>query len=157
MQFFLIVKFNLHCTVICLLHWQLLVLMDLFALTTWVWYLKLMHPVLESLRNTDKQWLIDTLYAFNAGNVEKFQSLKTAWGQQVSRWLFKCKWKAVKFLVFSSCIYIVSKWTCMNFSFPPQSLISQLMRANSWRRSNYSVSWRYKCYLIQMWWAGKLF
>uniref|UniRef100_A0A8C5DSP9 26S proteasome non-ATPase regulatory subunit 13 n=1 Tax=Gouania willdenowi TaxID=441366 RepID=A0A8C5DSP9_GOUWI len=42
----------------------------------------LMHPVLESLRNTDKQWLIDTLYAFNAGNVEKFQSFKTAWGQQ---------------------------------------------------------------------------
>uniref|UniRef100_A0A8C1BND7 26S proteasome non-ATPase regulatory subunit 13 n=1 Tax=Cyprinus carpio carpio TaxID=630221 RepID=A0A8C1BND7_CYPCA len=42
----------------------------------------LMHPVLESLRNTDKQWLIDTLYAFNAGNVEKFQALKTAWGQQ---------------------------------------------------------------------------
>lgn len=83
-----------------LLHWQLLVLMDLFALTTWVWYLKLMHPVLESLRNTDKQWLIDTLYAFNAGNVEKFQSLKTAWGQQVSRWLIKCKCKAVKFVFF---------------------------------------------------------
>lgn len=45
--------------------------------------LQLMHPVLESLRNTDKQWLIDTLYAFNAGNVEKFQGFKTAWGQQV--------------------------------------------------------------------------
>ncbi|MEQ2176995.1 26S proteasome non-ATPase regulatory subunit 13 [Goodea atripinnis] len=43
----------------------------------------LMHPVLESLRNTDKQWLIDTLYAFNAGNVEKFQGFKSAWGQQV--------------------------------------------------------------------------
>uniref|UniRef100_A0AAQ4P732 26S proteasome non-ATPase regulatory subunit 13 n=1 Tax=Gasterosteus aculeatus aculeatus TaxID=481459 RepID=A0AAQ4P732_GASAC len=42
----------------------------------------LMHPVLESLRNTDKQWLIDTLYAFNGGNVEKFQSFKSAWGQQ---------------------------------------------------------------------------
>nr|XP_033784396.1 26S proteasome non-ATPase regulatory subunit 13 [Geotrypetes seraphini] len=42
----------------------------------------LMHPVLESLRNTDRQWLIDTLYAFNSGNVEKFQALKTAWGQQ---------------------------------------------------------------------------
>ncbi|XP_039594038.1 26S proteasome non-ATPase regulatory subunit 13 [Polypterus senegalus] len=42
----------------------------------------LMHPVLESLRNTDKQWLIDTLYAFNSGNVEKFMSFKTAWGQQ---------------------------------------------------------------------------
>uniref|UniRef100_A0AAY5EX22 26S proteasome non-ATPase regulatory subunit 13 n=1 Tax=Electrophorus electricus TaxID=8005 RepID=A0AAY5EX22_ELEEL len=36
----------------------------------------LMHPVLESLRNTDKQWLIDTLYAFNSGNVVKFQALK---------------------------------------------------------------------------------
>uniref|UniRef100_A0A672FTC0 26S proteasome non-ATPase regulatory subunit 13 n=1 Tax=Salarias fasciatus TaxID=181472 RepID=A0A672FTC0_SALFA len=42
----------------------------------------LMHPVLESLRNTDKQWLIDTLYAFNGGNVEKFQGFKSAWGQQ---------------------------------------------------------------------------
>lgn len=44
-----------------------------------------MHPVLESLRSTDKQWLIDTLYAFNGGNVEKFQSFKAAWGQQVSQ------------------------------------------------------------------------
>uniref|UniRef100_A0A8I5R240 26S proteasome non-ATPase regulatory subunit 13 n=4 Tax=Simiiformes TaxID=314293 RepID=A0A8I5R240_PAPAN len=43
---------------------------------------QLMHPVLESLRNTDRQWLIDTLYAFNSGNVERFQTLKTAWGQQ---------------------------------------------------------------------------
>uniref|UniRef100_A0A8C4I560 PSD13 N-terminal domain-containing protein n=1 Tax=Dicentrarchus labrax TaxID=13489 RepID=A0A8C4I560_DICLA len=42
----------------------------------------LMHPVLETLRNTDKQWLIDTLYAFNGGNVEKFQGFKSAWGQQ---------------------------------------------------------------------------
>ncbi|XP_012589812.1 PREDICTED: 26S proteasome non-ATPase regulatory subunit 13 [Condylura cristata] len=42
----------------------------------------LMHPVLESLRGTDRQWLIDTLYAFNSGNVEKFQTLKSAWGQQ---------------------------------------------------------------------------
>ncbi|XP_062405678.1 26S proteasome non-ATPase regulatory subunit 13-like [Sardina pilchardus] len=42
----------------------------------------LMHPVLETLRKTDKQWLIDTLYAFNGGNVEKFQALKSSWGQQ---------------------------------------------------------------------------
>uniref|UniRef100_A0A673W406 26S proteasome non-ATPase regulatory subunit 13 n=1 Tax=Salmo trutta TaxID=8032 RepID=A0A673W406_SALTR len=44
----------------------------------------LMHPVLESLRSTDKQWLIDTLYAFNGGNVEKFQAYKSAWGAQVT-------------------------------------------------------------------------
>ncbi|XP_055505081.1 LOW QUALITY PROTEIN: 26S proteasome non-ATPase regulatory subunit 13-like [Leucoraja erinacea] len=42
----------------------------------------LMHPVLESLRTTDKQWLIDTLFAFNSGNVDRFQALKTCWGQQ---------------------------------------------------------------------------
>ncbi|KAM4721650.1 26S proteasome non-ATPase regulatory subunit 13 [Rhinophrynus dorsalis] len=42
----------------------------------------LMHPVLESLRNSDRKWLIDTLYAFNSGNVETFRALKTAWGQQ---------------------------------------------------------------------------
>uniref|UniRef100_A0A8C7IDB5 Proteasome 26S subunit, non-ATPase 13 n=1 Tax=Oncorhynchus kisutch TaxID=8019 RepID=A0A8C7IDB5_ONCKI len=44
----------------------------------------LMHPVLESLRSTDKQWLIDTLYSFNGGNVEKFQAYKSAWGAQVT-------------------------------------------------------------------------
>uniref|UniRef100_A0A8V0ZEY1 26S proteasome non-ATPase regulatory subunit 13 n=2 Tax=Gallus gallus TaxID=9031 RepID=A0A8V0ZEY1_CHICK len=44
----------------------------------------LMHPVLESLRSTDRQWLIDTLYAFNSGNVETFQALKSAWGQQMT-------------------------------------------------------------------------
>ncbi|XP_007606304.1 26S proteasome non-ATPase regulatory subunit 13-like [Cricetulus griseus] len=43
----------------------------------------LMHPVLESLRSTDRQWLIDTLYAFNSGDVDRFQTLKSAWGQQV--------------------------------------------------------------------------
>ena len=42
-----------------------------------------MHPVLESLRDTDRQWLIDTLYAFNSGAVDRFQTLKCAWGQQV--------------------------------------------------------------------------
>ncbi|XP_075044083.1 26S proteasome non-ATPase regulatory subunit 13 [Mixophyes fleayi] len=42
----------------------------------------LMHPILETLRKSERQWLIDTLYAFNSGNVETFRSLKTAWGQQ---------------------------------------------------------------------------
>ncbi|KGL82303.1 26S proteasome non-ATPase regulatory subunit 13, partial [Tinamus guttatus] len=56
----------------------------IFSLLTLVLlgFLQLMHPVLESLRNTDRQWLIDTLYAFNSGNVETFQALKSAWGQQ---------------------------------------------------------------------------
>ena len=41
-----------------------------------------MYPVLEILRNTDQQWLIDTLYAFISGVVDRFQILKPAWGQQ---------------------------------------------------------------------------
>ncbi len=56
---------------------------SLLTTTTSALSLQLMHPVLETLRNTDKQWLIDTLYAFNGGNVEKFQGFKSAWGQQV--------------------------------------------------------------------------
>nr|XP_006628578.2 PREDICTED: 26S proteasome non-ATPase regulatory subunit 13-like isoform X2 [Lepisosteus oculatus] len=42
----------------------------------------LMHPILESLRSGDKKWLIDTLYAFNSGNVEDFCDLKSFWGNQ---------------------------------------------------------------------------
>ncbi|XP_062899772.1 26S proteasome non-ATPase regulatory subunit 13-like [Mobula hypostoma] len=42
----------------------------------------LMHPILESLRDTENQWLIDTLYAFNSGDVETFFCLKTFWGSQ---------------------------------------------------------------------------
>ena len=29
--------------------------------------LQLAHPILNSLKDTDKQWLVDLLYAFNAG------------------------------------------------------------------------------------------
>ncbi|XP_051890403.1 26S proteasome non-ATPase regulatory subunit 13-like isoform X1 [Pristis pectinata] len=42
----------------------------------------LMHPILESLRDTENQWLIDTLYAFNSGDVETFFGLKSYWGSQ---------------------------------------------------------------------------
>ncbi|XP_041084699.1 26S proteasome non-ATPase regulatory subunit 13-like isoform X4 [Polyodon spathula] len=42
----------------------------------------LMHPILESLRSTDNRWLIDTLYAFNRGDVEAFYILKGCWDTQ---------------------------------------------------------------------------
>ncbi|MGH0187281.1 UNVERIFIED_CONTAM: hypothetical protein FKN15_024379 [Acipenser sinensis] len=41
-----------------------------------------MHPILESLRSTDNRWLIDTLYAFNSGDVEAFFILKGCWDSQ---------------------------------------------------------------------------
>ena len=41
-----------------------------------------MHPVLDKLRGTEKQWLVDLLYAFNAGNISKFDDLKKHWVNQ---------------------------------------------------------------------------
>eukprot|EP01147_Barroeca_monosierra_P007717 gene7717-614_t len=41
----------------------------------------LAHPILESLRSTDKEWLIDLLYAFNSGDLSKFDFLKPQWAQ----------------------------------------------------------------------------
>ncbi|XP_062595435.1 26S proteasome non-ATPase regulatory subunit 13-like [Saccostrea cucullata] len=42
----------------------------------------LAHPILESLKSTDKAWLTDLLYCFNSGNIPKFDELKKFWGAQ---------------------------------------------------------------------------
>ncbi|XP_002734515.1 26S proteasome non-ATPase regulatory subunit 13-like [Saccoglossus kowalevskii] len=42
----------------------------------------LAHPVLDSLKETDKIWLVDLLFAFNSGNLERYESLKPQWKQQ---------------------------------------------------------------------------
>ncbi|XP_072164966.1 26S proteasome non-ATPase regulatory subunit 13-like [Diadema setosum] len=42
----------------------------------------LAHPVLASLRSTDKSWLVDLLFAFNSGNLDQFESLAQVWKQQ---------------------------------------------------------------------------
>ena len=47
-----------------------------------------MHPILESLNNTQDQWLVDLLFAFNRGDLDKFDSLKTLWTQQVKKFYF---------------------------------------------------------------------
>nr|KAG5706884.1 hypothetical protein BaRGS_021390 [Batillaria attramentaria] len=44
----------------------------------------LAHDILLSLKNTDKEWLVDLLYAFNSGNIAKFDELKKFWGTQIS-------------------------------------------------------------------------
>ena len=43
----------------------------------------LAHPVLETLKSTERAWLIDLLYAFNSGNIPKFDQLKSHWVNQV--------------------------------------------------------------------------
>ncbi|XP_015762011.1 PREDICTED: 26S proteasome non-ATPase regulatory subunit 13-like [Acropora digitifera] len=42
----------------------------------------LAHPILESLKGTQHGWLIELLYAFNSGDLAKFEELKRHWQQQ---------------------------------------------------------------------------
>lgn len=39
----------------------------------------LAHSVLESLKSTENAWLIELLYAFNSGNINKFEMMKPQW------------------------------------------------------------------------------
>ncbi|ESO09500.1 hypothetical protein HELRODRAFT_156472 [Helobdella robusta] len=42
----------------------------------------LAHPVLNCLQNTNQKWLMDLLYAFNSGDLNKFYELQPLWKQQ---------------------------------------------------------------------------
>ena len=44
----------------------------------------LAHDILAALNGTPNEWLIQVLYAFNSGDIEKFNALKEKWGQQVN-------------------------------------------------------------------------
>lgn len=40
----------------------------------------LAHPVLATLNGTDRSWLVELLYAFNAGDLDRFEAMRTHWG-----------------------------------------------------------------------------
>ncbi|XP_065834428.1 26S proteasome non-ATPase regulatory subunit 13-like [Oscarella lobularis] len=42
----------------------------------------LAHPILSSLQETEHQWLVDLLYAFNSGSLPKFYELRPRWESQ---------------------------------------------------------------------------
>lgn len=42
----------------------------------------LQHPVLQTLRGTRDQWLVDLLFAFNRGDLMQFDALRPSWEQQ---------------------------------------------------------------------------
>ncbi|XP_062509700.1 26S proteasome non-ATPase regulatory subunit 13-like [Corticium candelabrum] len=42
----------------------------------------LAHPVLESLKGTENDWLVSLLYAFNSGDIGQFELLKSHWQKQ---------------------------------------------------------------------------
>ncbi|XP_018795757.1 PREDICTED: 26S proteasome non-ATPase regulatory subunit 13 [Bactrocera latifrons] len=41
----------------------------------------LAHPILESLKGTDNEWLVELLKAFNTGNIPKFNEMKKIWSK----------------------------------------------------------------------------
>lgn len=41
----------------------------------------LAHPILDSLKGTEKEWLVDLLKAFNFGDIKKFNTMKSVWGK----------------------------------------------------------------------------
>ncbi|GIY35425.1 26S proteasome non-ATPase regulatory subunit 13 [Caerostris extrusa] len=42
----------------------------------------LAHPILDSLKGTGKEWVIDLLLTFNSGNLEKYEKLRKSWSSQ---------------------------------------------------------------------------
>eukprot|EP00730_Choanoeca_flexa_P019613 TRINITY_DN9589_c0_g1_i7.p1 TRINITY_DN9589_c0_g1~~TRINITY_DN9589_c0_g1_i7.p1 ORF type:complete len:405 (+),score=105.68 TRINITY_DN9589_c0_g1_i7:175-1389(+) len=42
----------------------------------------LSHPIIKVLNDTDKSWVIELLYAFNAGDLAKFSNLSSTWEGQ---------------------------------------------------------------------------
>lgn len=41
----------------------------------------LAHPILDTLKNTPNAWIIELLYAFNTGDIQKFEAMKAQWGK----------------------------------------------------------------------------
>lgn len=42
-----------------------------------------MHPILDSLSNTEHDWLRSLLFAFNSGDIGKFEALAPHFSKQV--------------------------------------------------------------------------
>ena len=48
----------------------------------------LAHPILDAVKQTDKQWIVDLLYAFNSGDIPKFEKSASLLQQQVCIYSF---------------------------------------------------------------------
>lgn len=42
----------------------------------------LAHPILDSIKGSEHQWIVNLLYAFNSGDIVKFESSKSVWTKQ---------------------------------------------------------------------------
>lgn len=44
--------------------------------------LQLAHPILESLKGSSSEWLMELLLTFNQGSISKFEAMKPQWSTQ---------------------------------------------------------------------------
>lgn len=42
----------------------------------------LQHEILDALRNSEKSWLVQLLFAFNSGNIKAYKELHSQWSKQ---------------------------------------------------------------------------
>ena len=42
----------------------------------------LAHPILDSIKASEHTWVVDLLFAFNSGNIPKFETMKPTWTKQ---------------------------------------------------------------------------
>lgn len=43
----------------------------------------LQHPIIESLKGKPNEWIVELLYAFNSGDIKKFEALQSQWSTQI--------------------------------------------------------------------------
>lgn len=53
-----------------------------------IFYLKLMHPILDAFTGTALEWMKKLLFTFNEGNIGKFEALAPLFPQEV--WITRC-------------------------------------------------------------------
>jgi 26S proteasome regulatory subunit N9 len=44
--------------------------------------LQIAHPILDTLKGTDKEWLLKLVYCFNSGDINGYESLQPQWHTQ---------------------------------------------------------------------------
>ena len=81
------------------------------------------HPILDAVKQTDKQWIVDLLYAFNSGDIAKFEKSASLLQQQVCIYsfyveprvefrliMYRYQWKNLKVFAGGSEIKSEGKW-----------------------------------------------
>lgn len=73
-----------------------------------------MHPILESLVGTEREWLKNLLFAFNSGDIGKFEALAPHFAHEVNK---RSVWQCHGGLDMTAAIKSVFFLTLYDYSF----------------------------------------